>query len=151
VVLKTGAVPPFPACPPNPPLPALALLGCLPTCFLRKVSSEAGASEKKKKMSRGGRDKGHLHSLPPMQCVYNFSPPGLLNLKMCTKASGHCRDKESLGEGGREARPVMLMLMSQPHTPERGVFGPEGLAPVYQVKARERRPEGNMAATSLSV
>lgn len=55
-------------------------------------------------------------------------------------------------QGRKEgARPVMLMLTSQPHTPERGVFGPKVLAPVYQAKVRERRPEGNMAATSISV
>lgn len=150
MVLKTGAVPPFPACP-SPP--ALALLGCLPTCLLGKVSSEAGASEKKKKMLRGGRDKRS----PPFstsQCVHNFSPPGLLNLKICTKASGHCRGQERLQGGGEWG----VMLTSQPHTPEREVFGNEGLAPVYQVKDRERRPEtafhkpeGNTGATSLSV
>lgn len=72
-----------------------------------------------------------------MQGVHSFSPPGLLNLKICTKASGHCRGEENL-PGGRE---MGMMSTSQPHTPGREVFGNEGLAPVYQVKGRERRPE----------
>lgn len=100
--------PTFPCLPPHPP--AWALLGRLPTCLLGEVSSEAGASEKKTKCCGEAGIKSHLRSLPPVPLVRSFSPPGLLNLKTCTEASGHCRGKESRGPA---------ILTSKPHTPRK--------------------------------
>lgn len=75
--VKGGSKPPTGGPAPGavlPPCPSVSLAWLLPTCLLGELSSKAGASEKKKRCRVAGI-KNHLHSLPPVQHVHNFSHP----------------------------------------------------------------------------
>lgn len=79
------------------PAPSFGLAWLPDHLPLGELSLEAGDSEKKTNDEGWQGLKSHLDSLPPMQHVRDFSPPGLLDERQEPKPEG-CRGKESPGE-----------------------------------------------------